>query len=1099
MAQQFFNFAGLEEDSGFPDTLDELSDLGAEIPSHQVMLASAGTGKTFQLSSRYLQLLAADQPVERILATTFTRKAAGEIFERVIERLARGTVDAKSRSELAGSIGLSELSADQCSALLARLTRQLHRMRIETLDAFFGVIARSYSFEMGLPPAWDIVEVAKDERLKERAVANTIDELGHSAMLSILDLVTQGDSSTAISRLILTDINDVYEQLYRPTELDDGSAWDAIPHEAQPTESEIDSAIESLEAYDGENFGHNSILKAHNSSIEFARNGDWGKLLTSGIPAAIAAGKEKYYGKQITEEHIAVYSGAVEVGRRDLVNKLRSRTQGAYELASAFSERYEKLKIDDESITFADVTHHLSRWNQELGLGQLEYRLGGTIDHLLLDEFQDTSATQWDCVQPFARSILGEDAKSKSFFCVGDIKQAIYGWRGGQPEILGTMEKRLGVPTSGLTASYRSSQVIIDVVNRVFSRLDQHKNLAKYEPAFKEWQEEFPVHVTNRDELTGYACLRAAPVVEKDADKEETKAAVLRFTAGIVHKIAEQSPQHNVGILFRSNESVSQMIFHLRELGVHASEEGKNPLTDSEGVMQILSLMNLADHPRDTLSAIHLSLGPIAEHLGLEWHKYPKTRHWQSAANVSRKVRRQLIVEGYDRCVGRWAKWLQPACSEREGRRLTQLVDLAYHYQPQSTLRPTDFVQFIRNHEMTDPSTAQVRVMTLHQSKGLEFDSVVLVPIGKDLMKPPKFAVQRNPETFRPEKIVRYIKEDSRKFLPGDLPKIFEEEQRRQIREYLCLEYVGLTRAKRALHIVVPGGVTAASKRPAGVYMAALAERAEPVDDDGFLFEAGDREWFEADSKKAQSSVPEVSPESGVRQVPVSLNIPKPAGATSRGRELVSPSQRTSKTQVHGNAFFSAAREAALERGTLIHAWMESVDWLTADVLPDARRLQQVAIALGSKLVDQKEALAEFHSIIRKPNIRSLLNEKEYADEIASWLSERGVTLSNRYRIEARNEQKIAVEEDGQVVSGEIDRLLLVHDGGEIVGADIVDYKTNRTDSPEDYIQLGEHYQPQLEAYSRAVTLAFGVDASRIRTRLFLLRADVAVDVDISS
>ena len=414
MDQKFFNFAALEQDSGFADEPDDLSNLGATIPSHQVMLASAGTGKTFQLSSRYLQLLAANQPVERILATTFTRKAAGEIFERVIERLARGTVDDDARSELAKSIGLSELTADQCSGLLARLTRQLHRIRIDTLDAFFAVIARSYSFEIGLPPAWDIAELFREQRLKKQAIGITIHELGHSAMLSILDLVTQGDSTANISRTILTDIDGIYEQLYRPTELDGGSAWTALPKLDSPTTGEIDSAIDSLESYAGDNFGHKSIAKAHAESIEQLHASDWEGFLTKGMPNAIVSGKTEYYRKRITEEQLAIYSAANDVAQRQVINNLRMRTVGAYELASAFSERYEKLKIDNESIRFDDVTHHLSRWNQELGPGQLEYRLGGSIDHLLLDEFQDTSATQWDCVQPFTSSILGKSAKSAS-------------------------------------------------------------------------------------------------------------------------------------------------------------------------------------------------------------------------------------------------------------------------------------------------------------------------------------------------------------------------------------------------------------------------------------------------------------------------------------------------------------------------------------------------------------------------------------------------------------------------------------------------------------------------------------------------------------
>ena len=101
-------------------------------------------------------------------------------------------------------------------------------------------------------------------------------------------------------------------------------------------------------------------------------------------------------------------------------------------------------------------------------LDEVVYRLDGQVAHLLLDEFQDTSALQWRVLRPFAQRVIrgGED---RSFFCVGDVKQAIYGWRGGVAEIFDALDDEFGgLPSQALNESFRSSPVVIDCVNQVF-------------------------------------------------------------------------------------------------------------------------------------------------------------------------------------------------------------------------------------------------------------------------------------------------------------------------------------------------------------------------------------------------------------------------------------------------------------------------------------------------------------------------------------------------------------------------------------------------------------------------------------------------------
>src|SRR5262245_45631589 len=114
--------------------------------AHQVIRASAGSGKTHQLTNRYLRLLAAGVEPDTILATTFTRKAAAEILDRVLERLAKAAGDPESAQKLTKQIQLNPAKMPNFAALLRGMLRSLHRVRIGTLDSFYIALANSFGF-----------------------------------------------------------------------------------------------------------------------------------------------------------------------------------------------------------------------------------------------------------------------------------------------------------------------------------------------------------------------------------------------------------------------------------------------------------------------------------------------------------------------------------------------------------------------------------------------------------------------------------------------------------------------------------------------------------------------------------------------------------------------------------------------------------------------------------------------------------------------------------------------------------------------------------------------------------------------------------------
>ena len=133
---------------------------------HTMIRASAGTGKTFQLSNRFLGLASSGFPPEQILATTFARKAAGEILDRIVTRLAEAICDEERLPELAKHLERPSFDPGECIALLRTLIGRLHRLQIGTLDSFFVQLAGSFSLELGLPLGWRIVDALDDRKLR---------------------------------------------------------------------------------------------------------------------------------------------------------------------------------------------------------------------------------------------------------------------------------------------------------------------------------------------------------------------------------------------------------------------------------------------------------------------------------------------------------------------------------------------------------------------------------------------------------------------------------------------------------------------------------------------------------------------------------------------------------------------------------------------------------------------------------------------------------------------------------------------------------------------------------------------------------------------
>lgn len=1047
-----------------------------------VIRASAGTGKTFQLSNRYLRQLLDGSAPDEVLATTFTRKAAGEILERNLVRLAEAALGADKCRELGGFLDDTSLTRDRCLQLIQRLTRGLHRIRICTLDSFFSQIASSFGFEMGLPPDWTIVDEIEDVRLRNRAVEAVLRNETTSDAVQLMHLLTKGDADRSVSELIRQTVTALYP-IFLET---DANAWSAFPKARVLSKDDLSAAIEELRTVPLP--PDKRFETARNKDFENACSDDWDAFVSGGLAAKIAEGTTTYYRKEIPDAAIQTYTRLLNHSRAVLVDLVARQTQATWQLLSRFDVRYSQLKDDARVLRFDDVTSLLAGIASSHDTGRLSFRMDGRISHILLDEFQDTSLAQWQVIRPFAEQVT-DKSPDRSFFCVGDGKQAIYGWRGGVAEIFDAIEDQLpGLDRQTLNKSYRSAPPVVTTTNHIFNGLRQHADPDDDGSSITKWCEQFQDHSTARTELTGYACLETSPAAEEASGQSDV---TISHAAARIAELSRRSPQYTIGVLVRTNRMVGRLIYELRQLGVAASEEGGNPLTDSAAVQLIMSLLKLADHPGNTAARFHVAQSPLGA--ALQFFQFGND---QQAERLARHIRGRLQSEGYGPVLLEWAGRLSSLCGSRGRRRLSQLVELGYAWQRQATLRTAEFLNFLELSRVPDPTSDSVRVMTVHQSKGLEFDVVVLPDLDGRLIGQPSQVVVNKPSPTEPiDRVCRYRGAKVRELLPAEFQKMFDDARRTELSEALCVLYVAVTRAVHALYMIISPSRPSEKKLPkttAGLLRAALT-KGLPTEPSQVLYECGQQNW----SESAANLPPQTESEAASASPPVAsaaLSFAAMPDGRSRGLQRTAPSRHQTEMKVRLSSVIRPGATKAMERGTLIHAWFEQIEWLDDGILPDEADLRTTAAQSGFSDSETDVLIGQFRTMLACPDIAAALSQSSYQPPHDLALSptlrqQLKQAEAGQIRLEVWNEQSFAVRDGGEIMSGFIDRLVLIYLDNQLVACDVVDFKTDAVDDndPSALTAKAEHYRPQLNAYRRVVSRLYDVPQQNISTRLFFV------------
>lgn len=1106
---------------------------------HRAIRASAGTGKTYALVVRYLALLAAGAAPERIVALTFTRKAAGEMLDRIMERLADASDQAEACAALAGNLRAAGVehppASDRWRRALRAVIEALPSLAVGTMDSFFARAARCFPLELGLCGEVSLRDEAGAAQARERLLGQV---LGWNARLRAAETAafceafrraTFGRESRAVFRTL-----DDFVQTVFPLWLEapDARRWGrpetiwtpppALTPLPELTPEAIEGAAERMFTGLGADARAGQCRDAWRALLHGIRTltpGDpmpeqkstAARLLSMGVELDAGRAEVTYYRKSAALD--AASCATLKAARDRLIRAMLAgaieRTQGVFTVMDAYGRAYADQLRTTGAATFQDLPWLLDPRRPD-GPGPMsgartedrlyvEYRLDGAYDHWLLDEFQDTSLVQWSILRGLIEEALQSSPdRPRSFFYVGDVKQAIYGWRNGEARLFNAIRadaEAAGTPIGlgRLTENYRSAPAVLDGVNRVFGGLDAVEDIHPEARAL--WVENWDPHVaaSKNAGLPGLVALyqvrtpsRSGSAAGDDEAEESAPAGLAEAAAALVRGLPPPA-RERTAVLVRRNATASAMVEALRAAGVHATEEGARSADDNPVVAALLAWLGLAAHPGDTLRARHAESTPVAA--------AARACGWWPPAQGPTELLAVLQDRGFEHALRRvWAAGAESALAADDSFsrvRFRQLLAHARDFDATGECDPVAFIHRVRTAMLPPDRGMGVRVMTIHKAKGLEFDIVVLPELktrngSLNSGASGRMAVHRaRPVDPEPEWILelppREVSEQD-----AVLSDHLRGQAAMEAYEELCAAYVAMTRARQALYLLVePPPKKSTAYYPADL----IRDRLGGTPAREIAWPAGGGESVVADvlyetpgGEAALRAVWAGAEERGGGRGRPAKTPPAPRARSGRGRKAsaagsarVQLEERTPSGSEAGvvsvASLWSRAGRRAAALGTAVHELMRRIAGPETPI-------EEALSAWNASGEAPEEVRADAEAMVRRAWARDAVRAA-----LALPAPPPGGT------VELWREQRFELVLDGAWVSGSFDRVTLVRDGGgRPVSADVLDYKTDDVSDPAVHAARVEAYAPQLALYRSALARLTGLPPEAISTRLLFLR-----------
>lgn len=973
-----------------------------------LILASAGSGKTFQLGNRIIGLVANGAEPERIVALTFTRKAAGEFADSVLTKLAESAAEAQSAANLREELGIPGADFKQA---LSKVVQALPRITLGTMDGFFSRIIRSFQYELGLTGGkFDLLEgpraaVMTDEILSGILSDVLANEAGQEFFHAFRRATIGKEDQTVINslRAFVTRWHGRYREA---PELEWGPAAIATVSPDDWSKQKSGLAAQVLRGLDDLDYTRKGqrealekeILNLGNHVIGGGSLGSGISGLMESILAAATSSNQPLTVKFYKEFTIGgptgeALSAMVKLAAQCEFSAALLRTRAVREVIAMFDALCAKRLRSKGMLGFNDVKILMGEWaaNEDSRLRReaVDFRLDARIDHWLLDEFQDTSRADWMGLLPLVDEAATND--ESTMFIVGDRKQAIYAWRGGDVGLFDEVISHYGhgLEIAPMAESWRSCPEVLALVNKVCGDLTTLNELFGDVAKQWEWQNHFPAKPLTKSENRGQAR------VEMVGNWEER----LERLGEILHELGVGERAMTCGVLLRGNDKARQVADDLRARGFDVIEEGRRqPGKDNPVGILITNLLKWLADPADHFARRVIEMSPLAEVL----HSTPD-HSWR---DIWEKLTREISISGYAACIGRWINPLWTDWSDFGRRRAGDLLSGLASLDQQDGVSAKDAADWMERLEFTQsPGIAAVQVMTIHKAKGLGFDVVILPDIPSDSVPKAQYFEVAEGETW--------LTQTPPKWARAIIPELREAEERwstGQRYEAFCMLYVALTRAKRGLYVLLePAAKKSDPDKPSLSNW--ITRSIGDSKESGVLYQTGEDDWigmipFSESTQKPQPAM-------------------SPAAATPRrGRKTPSGAKSKSTTIPHSST--------GMQFGTEVHALLEQITWTdeSAPNLPNSDAGQAVS------------------RILQNPTLSPIFQR------------------AGR-NIELFREQGADIIQDGKLLTGVIDRLHLHQDAnGKVVKVEIIDYKT---DAVEQTAELAERYQGQMHSYRQVM------------------------------
>ena len=1097
--------------------------------------APAGSGKTTLLTQRYLRLLAHVDAPERILALTFTRLAAQEMRRRVLDALAAAADPTCPPQMNPRTWELAVAARRQLDALELNLELQPGRLRIETIDAFNAWLANQLPIAAGVGSGLQVLTDVRScyEEAARRALAHEGEDDFAAAVERVLALDDQRWSKLVGLIAEMLPSRDRWlpllaGNLRAASRLDESQLASIRAHFDQDLRLLITRTLlraqeivgaEKLQAAGyllqgaaqrlGPDAPHLTACRENATPLR-AEADDAARWRGLALTVLTADGK-KIRGRVTTREGFpagcadkpAMTDLLQELGRldrgREILDELRLLPQPAYsdeqwlrvrdvaqvlvlsaaELDGVFREQG---GVDFPAVSIAALRALGSDTPTDLAL-----RLDYGLQHLLVDEFQDTSAAQLELVRLLTAGWQSGDGRSA--FCVGDPMQSIYGFREAEVRaFLELAEEGIGevrFDVQRLQTNFRSSRPVVEWINDCFSRVmprsdDRQRGAIAFRPSQPSPQHQHGA--PDAVQLSGYA------------DRQQESDAIAAGIETALHA----HPDWQVAVLVRAKSHAGQIAASLRARGIAFQAVDIEPLQDRAVVRDLIMLTRALLHFGDRIAWLALLRAPwvgleladlllLARAHPLIWDSLlddalllrisdaARTRclrlreTLQAAQRVRNETSLPRWIERTWLCLGGASCVLHESELALADTVFSRLRDLEERGLPDVAVLQESFADLF-----ADSGTAgSVQIMTIHRAKGLEFDFVILPALNR--VSPPNrgqlLLSHQFARTGREGMIMA-----ARPPVGADRDGLFDF-LRRQKRDAGQLEaqrllYVACTRAKSKLWLTstfvaaapAKDADPAAAPRPRNPHAGSLLAALWPV-------------------VGAQFSIPRLpvaqvrSPTDGAPRGGPLLRLP--AGFVQHRAALPLPADTLLPRPVRDETpVFDWAGETARRVGTLVHAELQTLDVQRMDeaaITARAAGYRQWLAAHGVPAERLTQAVARVTEALR-----AVLR-----DHRGRWI------LASGYRDDWR-EHALSGSLDDRVHHVVFDRSFV--DAGERW---VIDYKTSQHQGGglEEFLDREvERYRPQLQRYGR---LARKLGAEPVRLGLYfpLMRAWREVDL----